>query len=545
MRTVKFIAANAAIIFMVGLLTACGGGGSSSAGGTPSGSDTGNVPVPAKSFEVLLTNVPDGAQAVDPRATFRLAFNASVGASGLSADLVQLSDGSKTYPVKIDIAGTVLTVTPVASMSTKTDYRLTIKAGATGSDGSVLKNDYVIKFRTLLAVYETRELTPSDRSVFGNGAPRIKIADVNGDGRPDLVELAALYRPDLFAANGYTLNIYLQNAAGGFEKLQKLEFVTDQSGYSKYFNNLIVLDIDGDNKPELLVPEYRPGDEVTAGIRVFKAGADGKFAANEFIATNYTETLQALDVDGDGKIDLVGSNRRAIDQVTGGFQVLLRTTKGFTTMAPVQLPNGGYEFGIADLDGDGKRELIVNRLFAKQDIGEITTELLMYSQGAAGVFSLNAALTNEAIGFCTNADYCRNMKIVDLNGDGRPDLVFGAQTLGNASKENLVIAFSRQPGGGLTKNFQVSIGYDAGVFAIQDMDGDGVPDLVVVGAGFFSIVGGGPNFALEFSNRITLPVPDSMYPDNVAIGDIDGDGQPDIVFDSYNKGIVMARHVKY
>jgi len=77
------------------------------------------------------------------------------------------------------------------------------------------------------------------------------------------------------------------------------------------------------------------------------------------------------------------------------------------------------------------------------------------------------------------------------------------------------------------------------------MDGDAVPDLFVVGAGFFSIVGGKPDFSLEFSNQIRLPVVDSMRPENVAIGDIDGDGRPDIVFDSYNSGIVMARHVKY
>jgi hypothetical protein len=543
MRKVKLIARNAAIIFIAGLLTACGGGaGSGSASGNPGG-----VTEPAKTLAVLGANILDGAPAVDPRATFQLFFSGPLGAAGLGSDQVQLTDGSKTYPIKIDIAGSAMTVTPVANLKTRTDYRIIVKAGATGADGSVLISDYALKFRTLLAVYESKQLTPADRSVFnGINAPRIKIADVNGDGRADLVELAALYRPDLFAANGYTLNIYLQDATGRFDKLQKLELVSDQIPYSKYFSNLIVLDIDGDNKPELLVPEYRPDDEATAGIRVFKAGTDGKFAAHEFIATNYTETLQALDVDGDGKIDLVGGNRRAIDQVTGGFQVLLGTPTGFTKLAPVQMPFGGYEFGIGDLDQDGKPELIVNRLFAKANIGPLTTELLIYSQGTAGVFSLNTALTNETTGFCTNADYCRDMRIVDLNGDGKPELVFAAQTEGSASKQNLVIAFSRQAGGGLNKKFQVALG--SSVFGIQDMDGDGLPDLLVIGpcdgCQFYSIIGGGPNFSLEFANTFFVPVFDNMYPANVAIGDIDGDGRPDVIFDSYNSGIAMGRQVK-
>lgn len=552
MRKIRILSAQVVTMFFAGLLISCGGGAGGS-GGSPVGAGSGGDTAPAKALVVASVNVPDGSVGVDPRAKFIFALSATFGPSGLTSDQVQLSDGSKTYPVAIDIANYTLTVKPLSGLPMRRDYSLTIKAGATGSDGSVLKNDYVIKFRTLLAAYETRQLTPADRSVTGINLPRIIITDINGDGRPDLVELAALYRPDLFAANGYTINIYLQNAAGGFDKFQKLEFVADQSGYAKYFNSLIALDIDGDNKPELLVPEYRVDDAASAGIRVFKAGSDGKFVAKDFVATNYTETLQALDVDGDGKLDLVGSNRRAIDQVTGGFQVLLGTPGGFIPLAPVAMPNGGYEFGVADLDQDGKRELIVNRLFSKPGNGPLTTELLIYSQGAAGVFSLNAALTNEAIGFCAGVDYCRRMKIVDLDGDGKPDLVFGAQPLVDANMENLVLAFSRKAGGGFTRDLQVSIGSNTSVFGIQDMDGDGVPDLVMIGvsldgigsANFFTIVGGAPHFSFEFSTRIDLPVGDTMYPPNVAIGDIDGDGQPDIVFDSYNSGIVMARHIQY
>lgn len=541
------------VCFIFLILTGCGGGSSggassSNASGTNTGgTNTGGTSPTVTGFEVVSSNVPDGSMAVDPRAIFQLEFNASFGVSGITTDQVLLSDGKTNYPLSIVPSGGTLRISPATPLHTRTDYQLVIKSGVTSANGSVLKSDYVLKFRTTMFVFEKKQLLPSDRSVYGGSdMPRIIIVDVNGDGRPDLVELGALYRPDLPSANGYTVNIYLQNTSGGFDQFQKLENVSDQSPYQKYFNNLIALDIDGDSKPELLVPEYRPDDSGTAGIRVYKAGADGKFAAHAFISTNYSEKLQALDVDGDGRMDLVGSNRRALDQVTGGFQVLRNTTAGFQQLDPVSLPNSRYEFGVTDLDGDGKRELIVNRGFAKPSDGTLTNEVLIYSQRAAGVFSLNSQLTTEAMNLCSNASACEDMRIVDLNGDGKAELVFNTQISGSNGMEVAVIGFSRRSESGLVKIFQISIGSNMRVYEIRDMDGDSVPDLFVVSlAGSFSIIGGNANISWDFFNKLNIPVFDSMYPANVAIGDIDGDGRPDVIFDSYNSGIVMARQVKY
>lgn len=540
-RASRYLSTAAAVFFTV-LLASCGGGGGSSANGGGTGGGTSGA---TKALELTISSVPNGAQAVNPNVTFVFTFNAVLGASSVRPDQVLLSDGTTTYPVKVAINSGLLTVQPDAPLHTRTNYRLTVKAGITGSDGSVLKNDYVLTFKSVLAAYEAKTLTPPDPTVYGSDLPRIKVADINGDGRMDLIELADLDLSDSTSGGGYTLNVFVQNSTAGFDKLQKLELIATLSGDMGYFNNLIVLDIDGDSKPELLVAEQRLDPANESGIRVFKVDKAGRLTESSFIATKYTEILQAVDIDGDGKDDLVGTNRRAIDQATGGFQILLNTATGLSKLAPVVLLHGGGEFGVADMDGDGKVELIFNHLVAKPNNGGIINQLLVYSQTATGVFGLNGALTDETLGFCASTKVCREMKIADMNGDGKPDFIFVADPADQVSTGQQVVSYSRAPAGGLIKNFHVSIGYDASVFAVQDMDGDRIPDLFVIGAGFYSIVGGSPNFALEFSNAIRMPVFDTMYPPNVALADLDGDGQLDIIFDSYNSGIVMARNIKY
>lgn len=528
------------------LLIACGGGG----GG---GSGTVVVPVAPKALEILSTVVSEGdkevdaSQPVDPRVTFRFAFNANLGAPGIGADQVQLSDGTRTYPVNIVIAGSTLTVMPIGNLHTSLHYILTVKAGATSGDGSVLKNDYVFNFRTVVAVFETKQLTQGDRFVGEGPDTRILITDINGDGRPDLVKLGKPYVND-GRENGYTLSVFLQNATGGFDNFQKLEYIVNRSTYSTRFNGFVVQDIDGDKKPELLVPEFPSDLDVTAvaGIRIFKADAEGKYFASDFIETPYVQSLQAMDVDGDGSIDLVGYRGETSYDRTSAFQILRKTSSGFTKLAPVVLPGGAYEFGVSDLDLDGRRELIVNRTYYGD--GPAKSELLIYSQSAPATFSKNTALTSEAVGFCASMDTCTRMKVVDVNGDGKPGLVFVGRRVLDAVSINAAMTFSRASSGGLTKVSQVTLDYGnfyGDVYAIQDMDGNAIPDMLALAAGYFGILEGGSNFSWVFSNKIKTPVLDTVYPTNVAIGDIDGDGLPDVIFDSANSGIVMARQVNF
>lgn len=542
MRRVNRAAGYAVIFPVVMLLASCGGGGGG--GGNPSSTST-----TTKSLGVITTMTPSASQVVGIDAKLTIGFTAALSATGWD-ERIELSDGNKTYPVTMTTSSGLLTIKPVSNLRPRTDYWLKVKAGGTATDGSVLKDDYVLKFRTVISAYEIKELTPRYRELQSDG--HIKIADVNGDGRADLVEMSTFQKPDLASTRGYIINVYVQDTNKEFSKLQMLEVVINQSSFSTKFDNLIVLDIDGDKKPELIVPEYNYGD-IWSGIRIFKIGPDGKFSENDFIVTNYTETLNAFDVDGDGRTDLVGTtNLSDSSHRKDAFQVMLGASTGFIPQVPVKVPYGARELGVADLDQDGKAELVFNGTLSDIISGPLISRLQIYSAGERGVFSLNTALTEEAIGFCPNdATFCQNMKIVDWRGDGKPVLVFNAKSTGPGSTQNLAIAFSRKPGGGLIKHFQTSTGYDNEVFAVRDMDGDGIADLLVVGVGqgamAFSLIGGRADFSLEFSNMVALhTVFGHLYPPHVAVGEVDGDGQLDIVFDSLGaSSINLARRMTY
>lgn len=529
----KAILENLIAVCFFGLMSACGGGGGGSAAGISSTQ-------PSQSMEVISTSFPDKSYFVDPRIKIQFAFNETIGAGGLPSDYVHLNDGSSNVAINLSISGNVAVVTPILKLKTDTNYRLIVKAGITGSNGAKLKNDFVLSFKTQSFVFESKLLVPAYQGTSDN---KVAVADVSGDGRQDLIELTQLYRPDSpVHLEGYTLNIFLQNTQGGFDKTQKLEFVAEEgNAYIINFNKLVVLDIDGDGKPEILVPQYRDGNTPVSGLRIFKLGQDGKYAPYSFIPTDYVNTLDVMDVDGDGKLDLVGSQRSS-----GGFQVMLNTGKTLVLLHPVSLPIGSYEFGVGDFDGDGKPELIVNREYAMPTTFILASQTLFFSQGTAGVFSANLKLTKDAETLCAGFTKCLRMQIIDVNSDGLRDIYFGYVLPALGNREGSTPYLQQQRGGFIKGSPDL---YGGSVAIVKDMNLDRLDDLVIIYSSFdgyiYVRVGAGNRMSnVEFSNPFPTLALDEMYPGNVAIADINGDGLPDMILDSYNGGIVVMMQVK-
>ena len=213
------------------------------------------------------------------------------------------------------------------------------------------------------------------------------------------------------------------------------------------------------------------------------------------------------DVNGDGKPDL------AVANISGVVGVLLGNGDG-TFQAPVTYSSGGSatrSVAIGDLNGDGHPDLVV------ANNGEGTVGVLLGN--GDGTF-------RPAVIYASGASNdARSVVIGDLNGDHLTDLV-----VANDSSNTVGVLLGNGDG-----TFQPVATYDSGgarpyAVAVADVNGDGVPDVVVANEtapayGGIGVLLGRGDGTLEAAKTYSI----DGYPDSVAIGDVNGDGYPDVI----------------
>lgn len=235
---------------------------------------------------------------------------------------------------------------------------------------------------------------------------------------------------------------------------------------------------------------------------------------------NTTQSSSTGDIDGDGKVDII---------LYGYAPYLKNTSKvdsikfSSITQNNINSTVWGNEFAIIDLDNDGKPEVI----------GASELKCIMVYRNNSSVGNINFS---ELLTFNTGAK-SSNLCVGDLDGDTKPDVAVYTSSfisvLRNTTSAPGQISFA--PMITFPKTPDV---YDYGAryaIAMEDLDGDGLKDLAVSNGGGYtvsvlrntSIIG-----TINFSPKIDFTTGFSPY--SVSIGDIDGDGKPELV--SANQG---------
>ncbi|NPV48454.1 MAG: PQQ-binding-like beta-propeller repeat protein [Armatimonadetes bacterium] len=271
--------------------------------------------------------------------------------------------------------------------------------------------------------------------------PRIwlwSVTDLDSDGRPELV-----YTPTDQKRPPTACDLHVARYAGGaLEDLDVLRAVrpllttvklplTADSIADEGLQDLLQPDLNGDGRPEVMVlssPALQPGDKGPGG------GVSSELRAYQLAAGKLTETFgfsrpgHRLNVIYAGPT-LAGPLVRLRDLTAG--QVLEVSPAGeVLSEADLGRPAGHATTPIVvDVDGDG-----VNEIVTQTAAGEITAlkPRLGTTEPPQVLWSRPGVAMNTAPGYTPNG--ALSPQAADLDGDGRPEIVFAAEdTQGRAS----------------------------------------------------------------------------------------------------------------
>jgi hypothetical protein len=198
-------------------------------------------------------------------------------------------------------------------------------------------------------------------------ATSVAVADLNGDGKPDIV---AAHVCDYCSVGTGTVGVLIGNGDGSFASP-----VTYSSG-GFVATSVAIRDINGDSKPDLLVANgYACGDprcDTPGMVGVLLGNGDGTFRSAVSYSTGgrFAAWVVVADVNSDGKADLLVANDLSDGPDCAGLPcvssigVLLGNGDG-TFQAPKTYETGGccaFSIVATDLNGDGKTDVVAAHL---------------------------------------------------------------------------------------------------------------------------------------------------------------------------------------
>jgi hypothetical protein len=380
----------------------------------------------------------------------------------------------------------------------------------------------------LFEPYET--FTPP--TIRTSSVSSMAVADVNNDGRDDML-LSASEDPNYLQSS---LFVYYQQADGSLA-LTSYPFAPAQAWN---VTGIAVGDVNGDGLNDV-VSGHGGGK-----LEVFLQTSSGTLAAPVEYAGNGINVSAPViaDMNGDGRQDVVAM----ISNFTGNPTLAIFYQQVDGTLARTDLSNvldlffyAALEAG--DLNGDGRPDIALMRSAGGEFDG--TPNVLVYPQLADGTFGNPTSFITVLDGpiEAWQRGTADSMDLGDVNGDGRLDVVVGNYTWNGGY---YLAVLKQNASGGFDPLVQVpTLGFtQARRLKIGDVNGDGRTDVVIN-----DVVRMRMGVFLQTETHEFAPMEDYETPDRsngartpgIDLGDIDSDGFTDVVLADYNYGLTVLR----
>ena len=377
--------------------------------------------------------------------------------------------------------------------------------------------------------------------------------DFNCDGRPDIVFVNNEDR-------GYIVDSYLYyGTALGYSWRVRDEY--EGEGARK----ALAEDIDGDGYLDLVIAGYQSAGSFEADSYVYWGTASGPDPAGPLrLSWHGVTDVCVADFDDDGTKDIVlvstvdddgpaassalylGSDSWStpveLDVTAATVCVTGTVSEGTGTDlvlgSSTDAPENDYALSALDLDESGVVDSAAASDLQVADLVLIDTDtpaglFVAIANDAPSRFYPDADLTGSPITF-EDTSYSTDVLVDDLDGDGGLDVVFTG-TSGSAS-----IYYSSGRGfsgaAGTAETLTVS---ESGSVAAGDVDLDGDVDLVFANYEMYGIEAINSSLCRQGPSGFTDSFCRGLATEGavgVAIGDLDGDGYPEIVFSNHYDG---------
>jgi hypothetical protein len=336
-----------------------------------------------------------------------------------------------------------------------------------------------------------QQAQPLDAGLLGVSS--VAVADVNGDGKPDLV-----------VGGSGGVSLLLGNGDGTFQPPRLLD--AGLLGVS----SVAVADVNGDGKPDAVVGGG------SGGVSLLLGNGDGTFQPPRLLDAGLFDvsSVAVADVNGDGKPNAV------VVAGYGGVSVLLGNGNG-TFQRPRLLDTGYFavtSLAVADVNGDGKPDVLFCYGYPAGIVRRAGVSVLLGNGN--GSFQQPRLLNIAGVGTVfgpAGADV--NLVVADVNSDGRPDLVVADEAGVSFFEGNGDGSFQNQSQGAAPGTYPVAL-------AVGDVNGDGRPDLIVGGDVGVSLLLGNGDGSFQEPQALDAGL---LSVSSVAVADVNGDGKPDLV----------------